>query len=321
MSSPTDRIYDPGDPSPYAPRWVRHAPQSARPAAVRGPLGSEIEGPEGDEANGPLVRSEQAPPLAAAPPVADDDRFTIDDIRLPRSLDPGIVPDPWAARGSRLRRSRLLGMLGRLALAGSAAALVALVAVGKLSLPGATGATERPENSPAFGTRFSGHATKPQDPPIVAEGPSDPPAQMALAQPPAPLAAAPVKAVAIVPATVPPPAVVNAVLPPAAEPPAPVPALDPDSAEVAALIKRGQELAAAGDVATARLTLRRAAEAHNAQAALALGATYDPNVLRTLGIFGVTPDAAMARGWYEKAKEYGSAEAPRRLELLATSAR
>jgi hypothetical protein len=321
MSSPTDRIYDPGDPSPYAPRWVRHAPPSARPIPVRGPLGSEIDGPEGDEANGTLVRSEQAPPLAAAPPVGDDDRFTIDDIRVPRSLDPGIVPDPWAARGSRLRRSRLLGILGRLALAGSAAALVALVAVGKLSLPGATGATEHPENSPSFGTRFSGHGTKPQGPPIVAEGPSDPPAQVALVQPAAPLAAAPVKAVAIVPAAVPPPAVVNAVLPPTAEPPAPASALDPDSEEVAALIKRGQELAAAGDVAAARLTLRRAAEAHNAQAALALGATYDPNVLRTLGIFGVTPDAAMARGWYEKAKEYGSAEAPRRLELLATSER
>jgi hypothetical protein len=287
---------------------------------VRGPLGSEIDGPDGDEANGALMRGEQAPPLAAAPPVADDDRFTIDDIRVPRSLDPGIVPDPWAARRSRLHRSRLLGMLGRLALAGSAAALVALVAVGKLSLPGAT---EHPENSPSFGTRFSGHGTRPQDPPIVAEGPGDPPAQVALAQPSAPLAAAPVKAVAIVPAAVPPPAVVNAVVPPAAEPPAPAPApaLDPDSEEVTALIKRGQELAAAGDVAAARLTLRRAAEAHNAQAALALGATYDPGVLRTLGIFGVTPDAAMARGWYEKAKEYGSAEAPRRLELLATSER
>jgi hypothetical protein len=321
MSSPTDRIYDPGDPSPYAPRWVRHAPPAQRRTPARGPLGSEIDGPDGDEASGALVHSEQAPPLAAAPPVADDDRFTIDDIRVPRSLDPGIVPDPWAARGSRLRRSRLLGMLGRLALAGSAAALVALIAVGKLSLPGATGATEHSENSPSFGSRFSGHGTKPQDPPIVAEGPSDPPAQVALAQPPAPLAPAPVRAVAIVPAAVPPPAAVNAVVPPAAEPPSPAPALDPDSAEVAALIKRGQELASAGDVAAARLTLRRAAEAHNAQAALALGATYDPNVLRTLGIFGVTPDVAMARGWYEKAKEYGSAEAPRRLDLLATSAR
>jgi len=42
-------------------------------------------------------------------------------------------------------------------------------------------------------------------------------------------------------------------------------------------------------------------------------------VLRTLGIFGVTPDVAMARSWYEKAKAFGSAEAPRRLELLAKS--
>ena len=51
----------------------------------------------------------------------------------------------------------------------------------------------------------------------------------------------------------------------------------------------------------------------------ALGATYDPVVFRSLGIFGVTPDVAMARSWYEKARAYGSAEAPRRLELLAKS--
>jgi TPR repeat protein len=67
--------------------------------------------------------------------------------------------------------------------------------------------------------------------------------------------------------------------------------------------------------------LRRAAEARNAQAALALGATYDPGVLETLGIFGVSPDVAKARSWYEKARAYGSAEAPRRLDLLATRER
>ena len=65
--------------------------------------------------------------------------------------------------------------------------------------------------------------------------------------------------------------------------------------------------------------MRWAAEARDAQAALALGATYDPVVLRSLGIFGVTPDVALARSWYEKARAYGSTEAPRRLELLAKS--
>jgi hypothetical protein len=316
MSSPTDRIYDPSDPSPYAPRWVRNAPQGQRRTPLR-PIESEIDEPDGDDADQALVRSEQAPPLAAAPPVAADEQFVIDDFRVPRSLDPGIVPDPWPARRSRLRRARVFGMLGRLAIAGSAAAVVALVAVGKLSLPATTGATEQAADPIAFGSRFSGHGAKPQEPPIVAEGDSEPHQQVALAQPSAPVPVAPVRAVAITPASVSPPAA-NAVAPPAAEPAPAAPALDPESPEVAALVKRGQELAAAGDIAAARLTLRRAAEAHNAQAALALGATYDPSVLETLGIFGVTPDVAKARSWYEKARDYGSAEAPRRLDLLAT---
>jgi hypothetical protein len=321
MSSPTDRIYDPSDPSPYAPRWVRNASPGQPRMPIAGPL--ELDDLGGENAGNAIVESEQAPPLAAAAPVSDDEEFVIDDFRVPRSLDPGIVPDPWPARRSRLRRYRLFGVLGRLALAGSAAAVVALLAIGKLSLPGATGATEQPDNAMAFGSRFSGHAAKPQEPPIVAAGESEEHPQLALAQPSAPVPVAPVRAVPIAPAPAAALSPLNVVAPPAPDP-APAataapatPALDPNSEEVAALVKRGQELAAAGDVAAARLTLRRAAEAHNAQAALALGATYDPTVLERLGIFGVSPDIARARSWYQKAQEYGSAEAPRRLELLA----
>jgi hypothetical protein len=89
-----------------------------------------------------------------------------------------------------------------------------------------------------------------------------------------------------------------------------------NSEELAVLLKRGKELIATGDLAAARLVLQRAAEANNAEAALALGATYDPLVLRQLKVYGFTPDAAMARSWYEKAAELGSSAAPRRLELL-----
>jgi hypothetical protein len=90
----------------------------------------------------------------------------------------------------------------------------------------------------------------------------------------------------------------------------------PDSAEVGALIQRARKLAEARDIAAARLVLRRAAEAHSAQAALALGGMYDPNVLKSLGVQGVEPDVAEARSWYEKAREYGSAEATQRLRVL-----
>jgi hypothetical protein len=326
MSSPTDRSYEAGDPSPYAPRWVRNAPQQRR-APVRPPLTPD--GADADEINvhhEDAIGSEPAaPPLAAAAPVGDEEGFVIGDLRVPRSLDPGIVPDPWTARGVRLRRYRLLGMLGRLALAGSAAAIVALLVVGRFSVPGSTGATEQAETQ-----RLSAADSQPQPPPIVAEEASEPPQQLALADPSTPVTAPrpaipavppvavapppppPAPAPALVAALVPPPAV--AVAPPAS---APTPELNP--ADLAMLLKRGQQLAASGDMAAARLTLRPAAEARNAQAALALGATYDPVVLRSLGIFGVTPDVAMARSWYEKARAYGSAEAPRRLELLAKS--
>jgi TPR repeat protein len=61
----------------------------------------------------------------------------------------------------------------------------------------------------------------------------------------------------------------------------------------------------------------RAAEARDARAALALGAAYDPDVLKKLGVLGVMADAAQAREWYEKAARFGSGEATRRLEVIA----
>ena len=85
------------------------------------------------------------------------------------------------------------------------------------------------------------------------------------------------------------------------------------------LVKRSDDLVAQGDIASARLMLTRAAEAGDARAALALGATYDANVLRKLGVIGMAGDAVRARAWYEKAAEYGSGEATRRLEQFAQS--
>jgi TPR repeat protein len=86
---------------------------------------------------------------------------------------------------------------------------------------------------------------------------------------------------------------------------------------VAALLERGQELMASGDIAAARVLLLRAAEARDPKAALALAATFHPIMLEKIGAHGVVPDISLARRWYEKAKEFGSDEAPRRLEILA----
>jgi TPR repeat protein len=90
-----------------------------------------------------------------------------------------------------------------------------------------------------------------------------------------------------------------------------------DAGEIASLLKRAEALIGNGDLAAARLVLRRAAEAGDARAAMMLGGTYDPTVLGKLGVRGVVPDFATARSWYEKAKRFGGSEAAPQLDLLA----
>jgi hypothetical protein len=92
--------------------------------------------------------------------------------------------------------------------------------------------------------------------------------------------------------------------------------LPPD--EIASLLKRADNLIASGDIAAARLVLRRAAEAGDGRAAVTLAGTYDPAVLGKLGVHGVVADVAMAQAWYEKARKFGSAEARQRIEALAS---
>jgi hypothetical protein len=86
--------------------------------------------------------------------------------------------------------------------------------------------------------------------------------------------------------------------------------------EIAALLERGRSLFDAGDFAAARLFFRRAANAGDASAALAMGSTYDPDVLAKRFVRGMGADLEEARAWYEKARALGSPEGPRRLETL-----
>ena len=92
-----------------------------------------------------------------------------------------------------------------------------------------------------------------------------------------------------------------------------------EASEIASLLKRADALIASGDVAAARLVLRRAAEAGDARAAMMLAGTYDPTVLDKLSVHGVVPDLAMARSWYEKARRFGASEASSQLDRLANS--
>jgi hypothetical protein len=90
-----------------------------------------------------------------------------------------------------------------------------------------------------------------------------------------------------------------------------------DAEQIKLLMKQGEQFIVAGDIVTARIAFQRAAEAGDAKAAVALGATYDPAVLAKVGVLGISADVAKARSWYEKAEKLGSPDARRRLEVLA----
>jgi TPR repeat protein len=90
--------------------------------------------------------------------------------------------------------------------------------------------------------------------------------------------------------------------------------LDPE--EIDALIRRGETFILQGDFAAARLMLQRAAEAGNGRAAVMLGATYDPVVLRRVGVVGLKAEPERAREWYERAVALGSPDASARMAEL-----
>jgi len=55
--------------------------------------------------------------------------------------------------------------------------------------------------------------------------------------------------------------------------------------------------------------LRKAAEHNDPQAALALGESYDPVMLKHFGVIKFNGDVAVAQEWYRKAAELGSGAA------------
>jgi hypothetical protein len=146
-----------------------------------------------------------------------------------------------------------------------------------------------------------------------------PPMPAAVAPAPPPVAPTPVAlppAAASVPAPKTPASVITTPVVSAPPPAAMSTTAASDRDEVAALLARARTYLSAGDVAAARLVLRRAAELDDAQAALALGGTYDPTVLKRLGIVNFQADPALAREWYRRAGQLGSPDASLRIEQL-----
>lgn len=110
----------------------------------------------------------------------------------------------------------------------------------------------------------------------------------------------------IVPATSP---VVPTLPPPnPALPAQQVPAQKLPAATLVLLLQRGDQMIALGDVSAARLLYGRAASAGSGVAALAMGRTFDPNFLASIGA-GVAPDPMAATIWYRLAITLGDKDA------------
>jgi hypothetical protein len=133
-------------------------------------------------------------------------------------------------------------------------------------------------------------------------------------QPPPPAAMQPAP-----PAATQPPPVASVPAPqqqPAPAPPAQSSTPSLDSSEIATLMKRGQYFMESGDISSAQLLFRRAAEAGNAQGAFALASTSDSHYLAAHQVIGVAGNDAKARIWYQRALDLGSPDAKGMLAQL-----
>jgi TPR repeat protein len=88
------------------------------------------------------------------------------------------------------------------------------------------------------------------------------------------------------------------------------------SAMIGIAMARGDEAFARGDVISARQFYELAASIGLAQAATAVGSTYDPNFLTARDIRGKFTDTEAAEQWYQKGIAGGDAEARLRLDKL-----
>jgi TPR repeat protein len=88
------------------------------------------------------------------------------------------------------------------------------------------------------------------------------------------------------------------------------------AAEMAALVKRGDAFLSAGDIVSARLFYERAADGGDGDAALRLGATFDPDFLSRAGVRGAPSEQTQAWSWYRRALDLGNSAAQEALRGL-----
>jgi hypothetical protein len=278
----------------YAPPWVREKP----------PVVAAHEPPIEQPPQGHVVD-------AAGPTISGD--LAVEDLRRRRSLTPEIVPEPKSLKGDRARAGALIAM--RLSGVTAIAALIAWVVVSLPAMhrqPGNDNVHTAVLPNPADGEQDQLPTATAQSPlndrrpqanePRANGGPEERQSGIATVM------AGPV-ADPIMPATASSSTVSQLERTTA----------QPDDEEISALIKLAQGFLSNRDFSSARLLLRRAAEAGSAAAALSLGETFDPHVIQQLHAIGVQPDPAKAREWYQRAAQLGSDAASQHLAKLAQS--
>jgi hypothetical protein len=291
----SDPAHSPGGrdtPSPYAPKWACDPAYRRRRGFLRKVYDRDLaQQNTAEESIGTiLARAGQplGPERAGQPlgPERDDDH-----LRMLRLLDPEVVPDPTPAPRKDPSQFGVVSILSDSVSALAAAALVALFLVGKVP-PSPNVTSDSTGDAILLASSTEAQTFETAEAPVLTEPPVTPAAENPTSEPTTSgMAARDVAGTEV---------------------------RELDRDEIAILRKRGEEFVLAGDIAGARLLLRRAAEARDAHAALALGATYDPNMLAKLRVHGLTADIAAARTWYEKAAELGSAEASERIKRLPT---
>ena len=82
------------------------------------------------------------------------------------------------------------------------------------------------------------------------------------------------------------------------------------------MVNQGDTYMAQANFAAARQFYRRAADIGLALGAMRLASTYDPVELVLHKVQGLSPDAAEARKWYNRARELGASDASIRISRL-----
>lgn len=93
-----------------------------------------------------------------------------------------------------------------------------------------------------------------------------------------------------------------------------------EESEARTLLGKGEALLKSGDIVSARQYFVKAHGLGLAEAAYGVGQCYDPAVYAAMNVYGLQPDAAKAREWYQKAAAAGHEKALEALRVLQAAA-